>query len=126
MAARAISEMLPTPCVKHRSRNFSYSSAVRRKLIILLLDSIMTGGCVSELNCGDPFTVDLDRDRALQHGHGDHDSPVALFFQENTLPALPGSRAAREYAGLHAKAGKARHQGRIAKQPALRRFQRRR
>src|SRR5690348_11334901 len=91
IAARAISEMLPTPCVKHRSRNFSYSSAVRRKLIILLLDSIMTGGFVSELNCGDPFTVDLDRDRALQHGHRDHDSPVALFFQENAFQPFQGA-----------------------------------
>ena len=40
MAVRAISETLRTPCAKHSFRISLYSSVVRRKLIILLLDSI--------------------------------------------------------------------------------------
>jgi hypothetical protein len=40
IAGRAISETLLIPCLKQTRRNISGSSRVRRKLIILLLDSI--------------------------------------------------------------------------------------
>jgi len=40
MAVRAISETLRMPCAKHSFLISLYSSAVRRKLIVLLLDSM--------------------------------------------------------------------------------------
>src|SRR5580658_9181072 len=103
MAARANSETLRVPQVEHNSRKRSYSSAVRRKLTILLFDSVNTRGELRTTwrakeiwsrtlsDGGEPVAINFDGDGTLQHRYGDNHPRLVFLLDEDSLHSIEGT-----------------------------------